>query len=88
MESPSNVGAGSVQQPREFSPTRSPAIALRAGIAERLRGVCAHLPPNDFDELVAKVAEFTHRWSQAEMDARAQAQWPDREVARPIHSSE
>ena len=88
MESPSIVGAGSAQQPRESSITRLAPPSLQVEIAERLRPVCAHLAPDDFDALVAKIADFKHRWSEAAMDARAHAHWADREVKRPTSSPE
>ena len=88
MDSPSIVGAGSAQQPRESSITRPAPPSSHVEIAERLRTVCVHLAPDDFDALVAKIANFNHRWSAAEMDARAHAHWADREVERPTCSSE
>ena len=71
MESLSIVGAGSAHQPSESSIARPASSALHAEIAERLRTVCAHLPQDDFDALVAKIADFNYRWSQAEMDAHS-----------------
>jgi hypothetical protein len=37
---------------------------LRANIAQRLRTVCAHLPPEEFDALVLKIATVTLRYEQ------------------------
>jgi hypothetical protein len=88
MESPSIVGAGSAHQPSESSIARPASRAMHAEIADRLRIVCAHLPPDDFDALVAKIADFKYRWSQAEMDARAHALWPARAVEERDRPSE
>ena len=37
---------------------------LRANIAERLRGVCAHMPVQEFDALVLRIASVTLRYEQ------------------------
>jgi hypothetical protein len=37
---------------------------LRANIAERLRGVCAHMPVQEFDALVLQIATVTLRYEQ------------------------
>ena len=37
---------------------------LRANIAQRLRGVCAHLAPEEFDGLVLQIASVTLRYEQ------------------------
>jgi hypothetical protein len=37
---------------------------LRTNIAERLRGVCAHMPVQEFDVLVLQIATVTLRYEQ------------------------
>jgi hypothetical protein len=37
---------------------------LRTDIAKRLRNVCAALPPDAFDRLVARIAEIEFKYEQ------------------------
>ena len=37
---------------------------LRENIASRLKGVCAHLPADEFDGLVLRIATVTLRYEQ------------------------
>jgi len=54
----------------------SPRLAeLRAAIAERLRNVCSAMPQDEFDALVARMAEVERKYEAASNSNRVRAEW-------------
>jgi hypothetical protein len=54
----------------------SPRLAeLRAAIAERLRNVCSAMPQDEFDTLVARMAEVEYKYAAYAVNDRLRAEW-------------
>jgi hypothetical protein len=54
----------------------SPRLAeLRAAISERLRNICGTMPEEEFNALVARMAEVEHKYEEYAVNDRLRAEW-------------
>jgi hypothetical protein len=58
-----------------MTPKEARLAELRAAIGERLRGVCSAMPRDEFEALVARMAEVEHKYESYAQNDWLRAEW-------------